>query len=103
MSVERLAEIVGADPTRISRYEAGDARIEAEHLLRIARAFDENISVFFEAAESEAATSERDAPQSDEEYELIRAFANVHDPVLRRNIIDLAKYLAAAQEAAADS
>jgi transcriptional regulator with XRE-family HTH domain len=99
MSVECLAEIVGADAAQMRRYEAGDERVKADHLLRIARALDEKVPYFFEGAPAEAG----ETLQSDEVFEIVRAFVKIHDPIKRRSILDLARLLSSAQNAGSDT
>ena len=46
MSVERLAQVVGATPAQIEEYEAGTARISADKLLRIATVLNQSVDYF---------------------------------------------------------
>ncbi len=96
MSLERLAQIVGASSAQIENYEAGTARVSAVDLLRIAVALDQTVAYFFQDARA-AAAGQSPAPEtliSDEATELLRAFANVRDPSARRTIIALTISLA---------
>ena len=95
MSVERLAQIVGASSAQIEKYEAGTARVSAVDLLRIAAALDQTVAYFFQDARAAAAQSpalETMLPQ--DALELLRAFAKVSDPSARRTIIALTISLA---------
>jgi transcriptional regulator with XRE-family HTH domain len=91
MSVERLAQIVGATSIQIEKYEAGTERVNAAELLRIAVALDQNVAFFFEDARVVRAAGQSHTPRmlSEEAIELLQAFANVRGPLARRTIIEL--------------
>lgn len=102
MSVQRLAQIVGASPLEIEKYEAGSERVSAVGLLRIAHALNQSVAYFFEDARAAAGVDGQSfAPEglhSEDAVELLRAFANVRDPSARRTIIDLAISLASPEK-----
>ncbi len=91
MSVERLAQIVGASSARIEKYEAGTERVSAVDLLRIATALDQSVAFFFEDARAGAAgqSPALETLLPEDAKELLRAFAKVSDPSARRTIIAL--------------
>ena len=97
MSVERLAQIVGASSAQIEKYETGTARVSAVDLLRIAVALDQTVAYFFQDARAAVAAGQSPALETllpEDAIELLRAFANVRDPSARRTIIALTISLA---------
>ncbi len=48
MSLEQLAEILDVTQQQMSRYELGQHRLSAAQLYQLARAFDNNVSWFFQ-------------------------------------------------------
>jgi len=97
MSLERLAQIVGASSAQIEKYEAGSERVSAVDLLRIAVALDQTVAYFFQDARAAVAAGQSPALETllpEDAIELFRAFANVSDPSARRTIIALTISLA---------
>ena len=92
MSVERLAQIVGASSIQIEKYEAGTERVNAAKLLRIAVALNQNVAFFFEDSQTALAAGHALARRNllpEDAIELLQAFANVRGPLARRTIIEL--------------
>lgn len=48
ISQEKLAEKVGISPQQVQKYESGNSRINTSRLYQIKKAFDVDISYFFE-------------------------------------------------------
>jgi transcriptional regulator with XRE-family HTH domain len=112
MSQEKLGEALGLTFQQVQKYEKGANRIGASRLQQISRTLDVPPAFFFEGAPSfETATG---APPSRlgvaedantsyvldflstaEGQQLNMAFARIHDPKVRRRIIDLVAALVA--------
>ena len=98
MSVERLAQVVGATPAQIEEYEAGATRISADKLLRIAATLNKSVDYFFKDARAAVIADKSPALEhllTDDAIELLYAFAKVRTPATRRTIIDLTISMAA--------
>jgi transcriptional regulator with XRE-family HTH domain len=97
MTVERLADMIGASVAELVKFEAGAVRIGAEMLSRITQALDVTPLYLFppDTAQLDAAFG---GSLSAEIIALNRSFASISDPSARRTIIDLATMLAAAEQ-----
>lgn len=101
VSQERLGEQLGITFQQVQKYEKGTNRVGASRLQAIAETLDAPVSFFFEnvaddhLVESFAESSVNPllTASSDEGVQLIRAFTNIKDPKVRRQIIDLTKTL----------
>jgi transcriptional regulator with XRE-family HTH domain len=104
MSQEKLAKLLGLTFQQIQKYEKGVNRIGAGRLFDLARILDVGILYFYDGLIDESsgrpgfAEDEAPAPipppQSAEVAQLLAAFARIHDPKVRRRILDLVKSLA---------
>lgn len=103
MSQEKLGEQLGITFQQVQKYEKGANRVGASRLKAISRILEVPVSYFFDeddtAGEVAYGFSEEPARYMDfissaECVQLVRAFTNIHDPKVRRKIIDLAKTLA---------
>ncbi|MGO9673350.1 MAG: helix-turn-helix domain-containing protein [Methylocella sp.] len=111
MSQEKLGEALGLTFQQVQKYEKGANRIGASRLQQISRTLDVPPAFFFEGAPSfEAAAGPPEsrlgvAEESNTSYvadflstaeglHLNLAFARIHDPKVRKRIIDLVSALA---------
>ncbi len=111
MSQEKLGEALGLTFQQVQKYEKGANRIGASRLQQISRTLDVPPAFFFEGAPSfEAAAGPVEsrlgvAEDSNTSYvadflstaeglHLNMAFARIHDPKVRKRIIDLVSALA---------
>ncbi len=111
MSQERLGELLGLTFQQVQKYEKGVNRIGAGRLFEISGILGVPVSFFYEDAEtfSEAGGppgfhDADDAPpvmefiSSGEGLQLSLAFMRIHDPKVRRSVLDLVRSLAAGVE-----
>jgi transcriptional regulator with XRE-family HTH domain len=107
MSQERLGELLGLTFQQVQKYEKGVNRIGAGRLFEIAGILGVPVSFFYEDAETftEAGgppgfADADDAPpvmefiSSGEGLQLSLAFMKIHDPKVRRSVLDLVRSLA---------
>lgn len=111
MSQEKLGEALGLTFQQVQKYEKGANRIGASRLQQISRTLDVPPSYFFEGAPSfengsnvasNQSSVAEDAPSTyvadflstSEGLHLNMAFARIHDPKIRKRIIDLVTALA---------
>ncbi len=111
MSQEKLGEALGLTFQQVQKYEKGANRIGASRLQQISRTLDVPPAFFFEGAPSfEAAASDErahvgvaedsnstyvaDFLSTAEGLHLNMAFARIHDPKVRKRIVDLVVALA---------
>lgn len=111
LSQTELAEKVGLTFQAIQKYEHGDIRISASRLYELAIALGVSIAFFFEGLpdSATAGTQEVILPEiEDEEFggrsslDLVRTFAAIRDPELRRLFVQIlrrAALLPASEEA----
>jgi transcriptional regulator with XRE-family HTH domain len=110
LSQERLGELLGITFQQIQKYERGANRISAGRLFEIARILDVSVPYFYEGLAEEKprrsygfAEDEVPAPTpppkenraAAEGRQLLTAFSQISDAKARRQILDLAKGLAA--------
>jgi transcriptional regulator with XRE-family HTH domain len=117
MSQEKLGDALGLTFQQIQKYEKGTNRIGASRLQQISRTLDVPPAFFFEGAPSfEAMTTPESghigfAEDSNASYvadflstpeglHLNLAFARIHDPKVRKRIVDLVSSLAGEDEKA---
>lgn len=97
MSQERLAELLGVTFQQVQKYEKGVNRIAASRLLDLAQALDQSPAAFFEGLKGRAGKSpahEGDLSSAlaiPGAHELVRTFAAMKSPKLRRRVLDLVK------------
>lgn len=102
MTQQQLALAVGIRFQQIQKYESGANRISASRLWDLARALDMPVSFFFEglAGDKDAAAGADDGLlQNKETMDLVRAYYGL-DEGPRRRLLELAKALSGAPEAA---
>jgi transcriptional regulator with XRE-family HTH domain len=108
ISQEQLAGDIGVTFQQVQKYESGHNRVSASRLFDISRVLNCPISYFFEDIGPET-TGERPTPQArategmaeeatpfdadpmqrTETLELVRAYWRLHNPELRRNVLEL--------------
>ncbi|MEE4238066.1 MAG: helix-turn-helix transcriptional regulator [Anderseniella sp.] len=104
MSQEKLGEHLDLTFQQVQKYEKGSNRISASRLFEMARILDVPVQFFFDdmpgqvAGKAAAGFSEgsdsfqmTDFLSSSDGAHLIRAFAEIKSPDVRRKIIDLVK------------
>ncbi|ACK51808.1 transcriptional regulator, XRE family [Methylocella silvestris BL2] len=112
MSQEKLGEALGLTFQQVQKYEKGANRIGASRLQQISRTLDVPPAFFFEGAPSFEASATGGSPalggvaeeanssyvadflSTAEGLHLNMAFARIHDPKVRKRIIDLISALA---------
>jgi transcriptional regulator with XRE-family HTH domain len=115
MSQEKLGDALGLTFQQVQKYEKGTNRIGASRLQQISRTLDVPPAFFFEGAPSFEAMPNpapgplgfsEDAPaayaadflSTPEALHLNLAFARIHDPKVRKRIVDLVSSLAGEDE-----
>jgi len=116
MSQEKLGESLGLTFQQVQKYEKGTNRIGASRLQQISRTLDVPPAFFFDGAptldavpvqggvqlrvaEDSGSTYVSDFLSTSEGLHLNMAFARIHDPKVRKRIIDLVVALADAEQA----
>jgi transcriptional regulator with XRE-family HTH domain len=111
MSQEKLGEALGLTFQQVQKYEKGTNRIGASRLQQISRTLDVPPAFFFEGAPSFEAIANSEPGQmgvaeasnapyvadflsTAEGLHLNMAFARIHDPKIRKRIVDLVSSLA---------
>ena len=111
MSQEKLGEALGLTFQQVQKYEKGTNRIGASRLQQISRTLDVPPAFFFEGAPSFEAIADPALGQTGvaedsnapyvadflataEGLHLNMAFARIHDPKIRKRIVDLVSSLA---------
>ena len=116
MSQEKLGETLGITFQQVQKYEKGTNRIGASRLQAIAGALQTPISFFFEdapvappvggaegLAESADVSYVVDFLSTSEGLALNRAFLQIKDPTVRKQIIELVKTLAGGPNSEAEA
>jgi transcriptional regulator with XRE-family HTH domain len=109
MSQEKLGEALGLTFQQVQKYEKGTNRIGASRLQQIAHILQVPVAFFFEDVPRlhEAAGEVMDAPSagyvseflaSTDGLSLTRAFMRIHEPKVRRRIVDLVEAIAGERE-----
>ncbi len=107
MSQEKLGEKMNLTFQQIQKYEKGTNRIGASRLFQLSKILEVPVGYFFEDAFASSAPSNSvagmhepaqealllDFLNSREGLDLNRAFAKIHDPKVRRRVIDLVRAL----------
>ena len=99
MSQEDLAHRLGLTFQQLQKYERGINRVGGGRLFRIASILGIEVSAFFEGAErpmppSPEAFSPLSLIADPQPFRLVRAFAKINDPDMRRTLIDLVERIA---------
>src|SRR3954453_3266765 len=114
LSPEKLGEMIGLTFQQGQKYERGASRIGASRLHELSRVLDVPVTFFFDDtdpvrapamggfAEPPAETFEADPLRKRGTIELVRAYFSIEDAAVRRRLLDLAKALAAGNDAAPD-
>jgi transcriptional regulator with XRE-family HTH domain len=105
LSQEKLGEAIGLTFQQVQKYERGANRIGASRLLEIARVLDIPVTFFFDNVDPVRAPAipqgsaghalEADPLHVPETRELVGAFYDIQDAIVRRRLLDLAKTLVA--------
>jgi len=107
MSQEKLGEKMNLTFQQIQKYEKGTNRIGASRLFQLSRILEVPVGYFFEDAFASSAPAQAshglhepqkegyllDFLNSREGLDLNKAFAKIHDPKVRRRVIDLVRAL----------
>jgi len=111
MTQQQLARQIGVTFQQIQKYEKGTNRVSASRLQEISEKLNVPVAFFYASPEEDAASRENEAARrfaedgaaplcpgdpctAAEGNQLMRAFNQIRDPLVRRKIIDLAKALA---------
>ena len=117
MSQEKLGEKMNLTFQQIQKYEKGTNRIGASRLFQLSKILEVPVGYFFEDAFANSAPSHAmpgmrepeqeavllDFLNSREGLDLNRAFAKIHDPKVRRRVIDLVRALSEEKPEAKES
>ena len=114
MSQEKLGEALGLTFQQVQKYEKGMNRIGSSKLYQLTQILDVPVSFFFDDMPEAAASADSSAPtkanggavlEKDpmlkrETLELVRAYYRIDDATARRRLFELAKSIAAMNDAA---
>lgn len=115
LSQEKVGEAMGLTFQQVQKYERGANRIGASRLWDMSRVLDCPVSYFFDEMDdntagasprNQAGAGDVEMPHEDdpmvrrETLELVRAYYDIGDEHVRRRIYELARSLAAMEEAA---
>ena len=114
MSQEKLGNEMGLTFQQIQKYEKGTNRIGASRLYHISQILEVPVQFFFDDAPMPAGQSKGMSEPKMENFlyefistrdglELIRAFVSIHDPKVRKRIVDLVRTLSSEDVAARDT
>jgi transcriptional regulator with XRE-family HTH domain len=108
ISQEKLAAELGLTFQQVQKYERAANRISASRLFHMGKLLDVKVSFFYDGysdagapsgfAEPPAEAFQSDLLQRRDTIELVNAFYAIDNPTLRRQLLDLAKGLAAGRE-----
>jgi transcriptional regulator with XRE-family HTH domain len=110
ISQEKLGEAIGLTFQQVQKYERGANRVWASRLHELSRILDVPIAFLFDDTDPVRAPAipgfaecppdgfDADPMRTREAVELVEAYYEITDPVLRRRFFDLAKALVAAGE-----
>jgi transcriptional regulator with XRE-family HTH domain len=108
ISQEKLAVELGLTFQQVQKYERAANRISASRLYHMGKVLDVKVPFFYEGysdagapsgfAEPPAEAFQSDLLQRRDTIELVNAFYAIDNPTLRRQLLDLAKGLAAGGE-----
>jgi len=100
MSQEKLADQLGITFQQVQKYERGTNRIGASRLHQIALVLQTPITYFFEGASETVLPSSHEASplaqalSDPATVRLVRAFANIEDPLLKQKAIGIIEAIA---------
>ncbi|WP_262029395.1 helix-turn-helix domain-containing protein [Microvirga sp. Mcv34] len=108
MSQEKLGDMLGLTFQQVQKYEKGMNRISVARLVDIAKILNVDIDFFFDgirSGKSESGFAEGGAPayvadmmSTPEGLQLVRTFASIKSPKVRKSIVQLVNALAAQEE-----
>jgi transcriptional regulator with XRE-family HTH domain len=109
MSQEKLGDLLGLTFQQVQKYEKGMNRISVARLVDIAKILNVDIDFFFDGVKSgkdESGFADSGAPpyvadmmSTPEGLQLVRTFASIKSPKIRKSIVQLVTTLAAQDEA----
>lgn len=108
MSQESLGESVGVTFQQIQKYEKGFNRIGSSRLYELSCLLDVNVSYFFEGLGNDKSALNEDSAGFEHENNnvrtkeilaLVRAYNNISDQKIRKNLVALTKSLASTSAA----
>lgn len=115
LSQEKLGEAIGLTFQQVQKYERGANRVGASRLHELSRVLDVPVSFFFDDmdpvrapaipggfAEPPPGDFDSDPLRKRETLELITAYYEIADPVLRRRLFELLKAMVASDERRAE-
>jgi transcriptional regulator with XRE-family HTH domain len=101
MSQEKLGQMLGVTFQQVQKYEKGTNRVAAGRLQRVAEVLEVPITFFYEGSETRSSHSGEDTVDAGLEYlqtggavRLVRAYARIADPGVRRSLVKLAETMA---------
>ncbi|HXF91010.1 MAG TPA: helix-turn-helix transcriptional regulator [Candidatus Nitrosotenuis sp.] len=104
LSQEKLGQAVGLTFQQVQKYERGANRIAASRLYQFSKALSVPVSFFYEGVDAalglgeESPAFEMHPFDNAETRELIRAYYRIHNPRIRKKLLDMARLLADQQE-----
>jgi transcriptional regulator with XRE-family HTH domain len=101
VSQEKLAESIGLTFQQVQKYERAANRVSASKLWEMARALNTSVAYFYEGLGDTSDARNTNAPKetvhdflvTPEGMELAAAFPRIHQPKLRRKILELVRVL----------
>ncbi len=110
MSQEKLGESLGITFQQVQKYEGGTNRVGASRLWKLSEVLEVPVTYFFDGisgghqtdsfAENEQSPFSHDPLQSEDVRAIAEAVSRIKSPVVRQQILDLAKSLADHQDTA---
>ena len=103
MTASDLDGAISAPRGSVSRLEAGAKKMNAAHLYALSRALDVPVMYFFENSPVSLPSDPKDTPKPETVEEAVRfidAYFKIDDPKVRRDILELLKAAAMAEEEA---
>ena len=95
---DALAKSLGLSFQQIQKYERGTNRIGSSRLYQFSQVLDVPIAFFFDgvtkAGVAPARPQSTDPQSKRETLELVRAFTRISDPLVRKNLLKIAKVMA---------
>lgn len=108
LSQERLGDLIGLTFQQVQKYESGANRVSSSRLYDIARVLEIGIPYFFEGMTAEVqgqspghlqgavplvSDDEKDPMARRETLELVRAYYQIKNPRIRKQLVDLTRSL----------
>lgn len=110
MSQEKLGESLGITFQQVQKYEGGTNRVGASRLWKLSEVLEVPVTFFFDGisgghqvggfAENEQSPFSYDQPQPEDVKAIAETVSRIKSPVVRQQILDLAKSLADHQDTA---